>query len=94
MIACQQAGRNSRTGTGTYFYSTTRCSTLSKPTGQNSDFYFFRDEISEEPRASSNIFISLSAAKIAGRGRIVIQWGKEKNQALDTKGKGFAEQTP
>lgn len=49
MTACQQAGRNSRTGTGTYFYSTTRYSTLSKPTVQNSDFYFFRDEISEEP---------------------------------------------
>ena len=25
------------------------------------------------------------AAKMAGRGRIVIQWGKEKNQALDTR---------
>lgn len=73
MTACQQAGRNSRTGTGTYFYQLQGALPWANPTVQNSDFYFFRDEISEEPL---NIFVSLSAAKIAGRGRIVIQWGK------------------
>lgn len=46
-------------------------------------------------RASSDISISLCAAKITGRGRRAIQWKNEKNKALDdTRGKGLTEPMP